>query len=152
MTLAKLIIGMIASLIIVSAVSSADARTIKKYRYTTSVDCLKYETRTVLRNMEHLFGKMIIVSTCRPGARIAGTRHMSKHAYGMAVDFKVPRGVDRRAVIRYLVNYDNVFVMTYRDMGHVHFNTGQNGSKFGAWSGRTRLSARHRRAKLAHAH
>ena len=44
--------------------------------------CLKGAARELLARIESQFGPMRIISTCRPGARIAGTGLISKHATG----------------------------------------------------------------------
>ena len=53
----------------------------------TSRSCLTGATRALLGRIEANFGPMQIISTCRPGARIAGTGRISKHSSGQAVDF-----------------------------------------------------------------
>jgi len=129
-----------ASLMIITTLASgADAR---MRTATTSRHCLQSETYRVLQDLEAFVGPVKLISTCRPGARIAGTRHMSHHSNGTAVDFWTPR---KASAIRYLRSRRDVFVMTYRDMSHVHFNTGQIGARFGAWSGhRKRYAHRHK--------
>lgn len=87
--------------------------------------CLTAETRGVLNRMEERFGAVKVISTCRPGATIAGSGgRPSYHRYGMAVDFKVPKGVSKSEVVRWLFANNRGVVMTYRKMGHVHFDTG----------------------------
>ena len=46
-----------------------------------------------------------LVSTCRPGARIAGTNHISEHAHGRAVDLMVPKGISKREVVHWFLRY-----------------------------------------------
>lgn len=84
--------------------------------------CLTAPTRSVLGRLEATFGPVRVISTCRRGAVIAGTRRPSYHRYGMAVDFVPPPG--RRAdIIRWLHANNHGMVITYRS-GHVHFDTG----------------------------
>lgn len=102
-------------------------RTLRGYaKASASRSCLTGDTRAVLNRLESRIGKVRIVSTCRPGARIRGTNRQSKHAIGRAVDFHTPRKAQAIAFLR----SQGVFVMTYCGMGHVHFNTGQSGASF----------------------
>jgi len=84
--------------------------------------CLTAQTRAVLAQFEGHFGPVKIVSTCRPGAVIAGTNRPSQHRYGKAVDFVPPPG-QRAAMIAWLRQHAGGAVITYR-AGHVHFDTG----------------------------
>ena len=86
--------------------------------------CLTADTRAVLNRLEARFGTVKVISTCRPGAVIAGTNRPSYHRYGKAVDFNVPRGVSEAAVVQWLYANNRGVVMTYRNMGHIHFDTG----------------------------
>lgn len=87
--------------------------------------CLTSDTRAVLDRAEAHFGVTFqLVSTCRPGAVIAGTNHVSEHAHGRAVDLMVPRSVSKQAVVRWLYANAKGVTMVYRGMAHVHFDTG----------------------------
>src|SRR5207237_8429619 len=62
--------------------------------------CLRPAARDLLERIEAQFGPMQLLSTCRPGARIAGSGRISKHASGEAIDFNAgPRKGD---VVRWL--------------------------------------------------
>lgn len=89
---------------------------------STSRACLTAQTRAVLAQMEGHFGPVKVISTCRPGAVIAGSGRPSQHRYGKAVDF-VPTPGKRAAMISWLRQNANGAVLTYRS-GHVHFDTG----------------------------
>jgi uncharacterized protein YcbK (DUF882 family) len=90
---------------------------------TTSRSCLTAETRQLLERVEARFGPVQIVSTCRPGAVIAGTSHASMHRYGRAVDFNAPPG--RKAeIVRWLAANNAGGTMTYASMSHIHMDTG----------------------------
>lgn len=92
---------------------------------STSRTCLTPDTRTILERAEARFGvTFTLVSTCRPGAFIAGTNHLSEHARGRAVDLLVPRGVSKAAVVKWLYANAPGVTMVYRNMPHVHFDTG----------------------------
>lgn len=84
--------------------------------------CLTAQTRAVLARLEASFGSVKVISTCRRGAVIAGTRRPSLHRYGMAVDFVPPPG-HRAGMINWLRANSGGMVITYRS-GHVHFDTG----------------------------
>jgi hypothetical protein len=91
---------------------------------STSRTCLTSSARALLGRIEAQFGRVKIVSTCRPGARIRGTNKRSKHASGQAVDFVAPNG--RKAeVVRWLIaNHRSGGTMTYPGMSHIHVDIG----------------------------
>ena len=91
----------------------------------TSRACLTSSARALLGRIEARFGKMQIVSTCRPGARIAGTGRISRHASGNAVDFNA--GSRKGAVVQWLIaNHKSGGTMTYSGMNHVHVDIGHH--------------------------
>jgi hypothetical protein len=90
---------------------------------SVSRSCLNRETRQLLDRVEAEFGPVQIVSTCRPGAVIAGTHHASMHRYGRAVDFNAPPG-RKAAIVRWLAANNPGGTMTYASMGHIHMDTG----------------------------
>jgi uncharacterized protein YcbK (DUF882 family) len=85
--------------------------------------CLTPAARALLDRIEQKFGPVRLVSTCRPGATIAGTGRISRHASGNAVDFKAG---DRKAVIvEWLIaNHRAGGTMTYAGMDHIHVDIG----------------------------
>ena len=84
--------------------------------------CLTAQTRAVLAQLEGHFGPVKVISTCRPGAVIAGSGRPSQHRYGKAVDLVPPPG-QRAAMIGWLRKHAPGMVITYRS-GHMHFDTG----------------------------
>ena len=89
----------------------------------TSRSCLTSAARNLLSRIEQKFGKMEIVSTCRPGATIAGSGRPSRHASGNAIDFNA--GSRKGAVVRWLVeNHHSGGTMTYSGMDHIHVDIG----------------------------
>jgi len=84
--------------------------------------CLNAQTRAVLAQVEARFGPVKVVSTCRRGAVIAGTRRPSMHRYGMAVDFEASGR--KAAIVQWLRSNNSGMVMTYARSGHIHFDTG----------------------------
>lgn len=89
----------------------------------TSRGCLTGEARALLNRIEDRFGRVEIVSTCRPGARIATTGRRSKHASGEAIDFRAP-GKKRQVVTWLINNHSDGGTMTYSDMDHIHVDVG----------------------------
>jgi hypothetical protein len=86
--------------------------------------CLTGPTRALLGRIEAAFGTMQVISTCRPGARIAGSGRPSKHGSGQAVDFNAPGG-RKGEVVRWLIaNHKAGGVMTYAGMNHIHIDIG----------------------------
>lgn len=105
---------------------------------SASRSCLTGAARNLLSRIERQFGTMQVVSTCRPGARIAGTGRISRHASGNAVDFNA--GGRKGAVIRWLIaNHHSGGTMTYAHSGHVHVDIGH---RFVSLAGSRRYASR----------
>jgi hypothetical protein len=103
--------------------------------------CLTPAARALLGRIESQFGAMRIVSTCRPGARIAGTRRISRHASGNAIDFNA--GPRKAAIVRWLIaNHRSGGTMTYAGMSHIHVDIGQRFVSLN--SGSRRYASRYR--------
>jgi Peptidase M15 len=102
----------------------------------SSRSCLTGATQALLGRIEANFGRMQLISTCRPGARIAGTGRISKHASGQAIDFNAPNG--RKAeVVRWLIaNHKSGGTMTYAGMSHIHVDVGYHFVALNSGSGR----------------
>jgi uncharacterized protein YcbK (DUF882 family) len=99
-----------------------------------SRNCLTPAARALLGRIEAQFGTMQIISTCRPGARIAGSGRISRHASGNAIDFSA--GSRKGAVVRWLIaNHKSGGTMTYSDMSHIHVDIGPHFVSLGAYSG-----------------
>jgi hypothetical protein len=89
-----------------------------------SHSCLAGPTRALLGRIEAQFGHVKLVSTCRPGAVIAGSGRPSKHASGRAIDFNAPSG-RKGEVVRWLIaNHKSGGIMTYSGMRHIHIDIG----------------------------
>ncbi|HXF55785.1 MAG TPA: D-Ala-D-Ala carboxypeptidase family metallohydrolase [Hyphomicrobiaceae bacterium] len=128
----------------------AKARTRSRGGASASRACLKPSARALLDRIEAQFGPVRVVSTCRPGARIAGTGKISKHATGEAIDFYAPAG--RKAeVVRWLIaNHNSGGVMTYARMGHIHVDIGYRFVSLGSGGGRaTRVASRSSASRVA---
>lgn len=109
--------------------------------------CLTKPAHELLDKIEARFGPVRVISTCRPGARIAGTGRISRHASGNAVDFDA--GSRKGAIIKWLVaNHHTGGTMTYPDMSHIHIDIGQHfvslagGRKYASNTGSSRGSSR----------
>jgi hypothetical protein len=94
----------------------------------------------LLERIENQFGGVNVISGYRPGARIAGTGRISRHASGNAVDFEA--GSRKGKIIDWLVaNHPHGGTMTYADMSHIHIDVGQHfvslagGRKYASKSG-----------------
>jgi hypothetical protein len=105
--------------------------------------CLTPAARALLDRIERNFGRVEVVSTCRAGAFIAGTRRPSRHASGNAVDFKA--GVRKAAILEWLIaNHRSGGIMTYAGMDHIHVDIGPRfvslagGRHWSSWRSRGR--------------
>jgi len=94
---------------------------------TASRSCLTSDTARILNALEARVGKVSVISTC-VRKNIAGTNRPSFHSFGKAVDFNTG---NKAAAVAFLATQP-VLVMTYANMGHIHFNTGQKGVIRGA--------------------
>jgi hypothetical protein len=89
----------------------------------------------LLDRIESNFGPVNVISGYRPGARIAGTGRISRHASGNAIDFDA--GSRKGAIVKWLIaNHKSGGTMTYADMGHIHVDIGQHFVSLGASSHR----------------
>lgn len=93
--------------------------------------CLQASARALLDRIEAQFGAVQVISTCRPGARIAGSGKPSKHGFGLAVDFNA--GGRKAAIVSWLrANHTAGGIMTYRNMNHIHVDIGPRFVSLGA--------------------
>lgn len=89
----------------------------------------------LLDRIESRFGPVNVISGYRPGARIAGSGRISRHASGNAVDFDA--GSRKAAIVKWLIaNHHNGGTMTYADMSHIHVDIGPHFVSLNAYSGR----------------
>ena len=115
---------------------------------SASRSCLTSSARNLLSRIEQNFGKVQLISTCRPGARIRGTGKISRHASGNAVDFNA--GNRKGAIVRWLIaNHRSGGTMTYSGMSHIHVDIGP---RFVSLAGsRTRVaSSRRSKSRVAY--
>jgi hypothetical protein len=112
-----------ASLALALATLSVPLATSSATAAGTSRSCLTSAARALLGRIEAKFGSVQIVSTCRPGATIAGTGRPSRHASGNAIDFRAPGR--KGEIVRWLIaNHKSGGVMTYAGMDHIHVDIG----------------------------
>jgi hypothetical protein len=98
---------------------------------SASRGCLQSSARALLERIEAQFGPVKVISTCRPGARIAGSGKPSKHGFGLAVDFDA--GARKGAIVSWLrANHTAGGTMTYRNMSHIHVDIGPRFVSLGA--------------------
>ncbi len=118
--------------------------------------CLTSAARSLLSRIEGRFGRVRIISTCRPGATIAGSGRPSRHASGNAVDFDA--GGRKSEIVSWLIaNHKSGGTMTYPSMSHVHVDIGSHfvslagGRRYASWSSRRSASNRTYRVASRHA-
>lgn len=122
-----------------SIAGMAEARSYKGA--SASRSCLTAPARSLLSRIEQKFGPVQVISTCRPGARIAGTGKISRHASGNAVDFSA--GGRKGAILNWLIaNHRSGGTMTYSHMNHIHVDIGPH---FVSLAGRTRVASSRRK-------
>ena len=105
------------------------SRSLRRYASSgagTSRTCLTSAARALLGRIEAKFGRVQIISTCRPGAVIAGSGRPSKHASGQAIDFNAPSGRKGELVRWLIANHKSGGVMTYSGMNHIHVDIGHH--------------------------
>lgn len=91
---------------------------------STSTGCLPGALKRKLSQIRSKFGPVRVISTHRPGARIAGSGKRSLHSACRAVDFHPPRG-QYRAVVAWLKANHGGGVGTYScGMHHIHMDNG----------------------------
>lgn len=106
-----------------AAVASRAVTTVARQTGGGARGCLSAPARALLERIEAQFGPMQVISTCRPGARIAGTGRISRHASGNAIDFNA--GGRKGEVVRWLIaNHKAGGIMTYAGMSHIHVDIG----------------------------
>lgn len=119
--------------------------------------CLTSAARGLLSRIESHFGRVRVISTCRPGARIAGTNRISRHASGNAVDFDA--GGRKPQIVSWLIaHHKSGGTMTYPDMSHIHVDIGPHfvsiagGRHYASWSRKNKAGHRSHRSAKAHTH
>jgi hypothetical protein len=135
-------------------VSSGKARTsvsrARTSRASASRTCLTPAAQALLARIEAQFGRVQLISTCRPGARIAGTGKVSKHASGQAIDFNAPSGRKAEVVSWLIANHRSGGTMTYARMSHIHVDIGYHFVSLNSGGGgATRIASRRSTSRTA---
>ena len=110
--------------------------------FGTSLGCLNTAALRLLDRIETEFGAVQIISTCRPGASIAGTSKPSLHGSGNAIDFHA--GDRKASIVKWLIEHHRGGgTMTYADMDHIHVDIGRRfvalaAPHWSSWSGNPR--------------
>ena len=112
----------------VSAASAGGSDQVSAARHqagpSTSRACLPAALNGILASIESRYGAVRVISTHRPGARIAGTNHASLHASCRAVDFH-PAAGKYREVLAYLRDHWDGGIGTYSGLNHhLHLDVG----------------------------
>ena len=104
----------------------ADAQFSATRRAGPSTDrgCLPVSLKNALASIESRFGTVRVISTYRPGARIAGTHHMSLHATCRAVDFHPPAGKYGEVLAYVRANWKGGIGTYSGQMHHLHLDIG----------------------------
>ena len=112
------------SLFVVILLALASLVTVNSTAHAARTSCLPGSVKAKLAQIRAKFGPVRIVSTHRPGARIAGSGKRSYHASCRAVDFHAPRG-KRGSVVAWLMRNHSGGVGTYScGMHHIHIDNG----------------------------
>jgi uncharacterized protein YcbK (DUF882 family) len=116
---------------------------------STDRGCLPGSLKNVLATIENRFGRVRVISTLRPGARIAGTTHMSLHATCRAVDFH-PAAGKYGEVLAYLRANWRGGIGTYSGQSnHLHVDVGHPYRWHTHLGGRSTVAARQPRRREA---
>jgi hypothetical protein len=119
-----LLVSLMSACTIMAFLTPASARIKPPYRPSTSVSCIPTVLRQTLEDLENRFGAVQVISTNRPGAKVAGTGRRSKHADCRAVDFNPPLG-KYAEVVAWLTDNHRGGLGTYScGMHHIHIDNG----------------------------
>jgi len=134
--------------------ATANVSPVRRGAPSTSRACLPVKLKSLLSTIESQYGPVQVISTHRPGARIAGTHHASLHASCRAVDFHPAKG-RYREVLAYLQNNWDGGIGTYSGtLHHLHVDLGSK-KVWHTHSGGTRVATGDRpaaRRTAAHRH
>lgn len=126
---------------------------------SATAGCLPASLAAKLNQIRAKFGPIKVISTHRPGARIAGSGRRSYHASCRAVDFTPPRGKYRQ-VAAWLKRNHSGGVGTYScGMHHIHIDNGprvrfhkcQGSGRYAKRSSKKRYASRNSRKSRKYA-
>ncbi len=113
-----------------------------KVRSSANTACLPYQIKAALEKANQACG-ITVISTHRPGARIAGTGHQSMHATCRAADFTTR---NPPCVIQALADWRGKLSTDYHRVRHFHIDDGSY-ARFAHGGGHRRHAKRTRYAR-----
>jgi hypothetical protein len=116
---------------------------------STDRACLPGTLKNALASIESRFGTVRVISTFRPGARIAGTNHMSLHATCRAVDFHPPAGKYREVLAYLRANWKGGLGTYSGQLHHLHLDVGHKMQWHTHTGGSTKVAAHQPRRRQA---
>jgi Peptidase M15 len=116
---------------------------------STDRGCLPGSIKNTLAAIEGRFGAVRVISTLRPGARIAGTSHMSLHATCRAVDFHPPAGKYNEVLAYLRANWKGGIGTYSGQSNHLHVDVGHPYRWHTHLGGRSTVAARQPRRREA---
>ncbi|MEL7048041.1 MAG: D-Ala-D-Ala carboxypeptidase family metallohydrolase [Pseudomonadota bacterium] len=114
----------LALVLLAGAMSLGGALGVTDSATAAGTGCLPGSIKSKLAQIRSKFGPIKVISTHRPGARIAGSGKRSLHASCRAADFHPPKGKYRQ-VVAWLKKTHSGGVGTYScGMHHIHIDNG----------------------------
>lgn len=128
MSLLRVVCASACTFSLVMSAGAAAARTLKQYGEVSArraapsatPGCLPAVLKSALARVRAACGQAQVVSTHRPGARIAGTGRRSYHASCRAVDFNAPHG----CALKVLAGWPGGLGVYSGGMRHLHLDNG----------------------------
>lgn len=128
MSLLRVVCASACTFSLVMSAGPAAARTLKQYGEVSArraapsatPGCLPAVLKSALARVRAACGQAQVVSTHRPGARIAGTGRRSYHASCRAVDFNAPHG----CALKVLAGWPGGLGVYSGGMRHLHLDNG----------------------------
>jgi len=106
------------SIVILAAVVAATT-----HAQAHSTSCTPAHLVSALKQVEAECGTAKIVSAHRPGARIAGTRHVSQHSFCNGTNGAIDAVFSNRACALSALRKTNYTILTYGKSAHIHIGT-----------------------------
>jgi hypothetical protein len=91
---------------------------------STNRACLPAALKNVLAEIESRYGAVRVISTHRPGARIAGSQYASLHASCRAVDFHPAVGTYDQVLAHVCANWKGGIGTYSGQLHHLHLDVG----------------------------
>jgi hypothetical protein len=127
--------------------AAAVAATTRAQAHSTS--CTPAHLVSALKQVEAECGAAKIVSAHRPGARIAGTGHVSQHSFCNGTNGAIDAVFSNRACALSALRKTSYTILTYGKSAHIHIGTdgwghGSNARVASRQSNRVRVASRQR--------